>query len=565
MYQTIVSTIRARGLSSSLGSLLLLFQRSPLVQMLFPEARILGGAGLGEITKWTVATVAGLGAFDTVAGATAVSQASPSPGLTTVAATSGTFLAFTAQLTGAVAPTGTPQSWSLIGALPAGLVHQNATNSMTDSITGTPRQTGTFTFTVRAWREPNYQGDFVGTTFTMTVAPLPGGTIPAITTQPALSTTISSGGTTTLTVAASGTPTPSYQWYTGAVGVVTSPVAGATSASFTTPALTANTNYWALAYNTAGSANSTLATVTVAKTAQTITFGAVAAKIFGNAPFALGATASSGLTVSYASSNTAVATVSGSNVTIVGAGSTTITASQAGNTTYSAATSVPQTLTVNPAAQTITFGALAAKTLGDAAFSLVGTASSGLAVNYSSSNTAVATISGSNVTLVGAGTTTITASQAGNTNYAAATSIPQTLTVAASDPFVAWQRSVFSTTQLADPLISGTTADPDGDGITNADEYIFGLSPLVSTPAPFPTVGLASGQFSLNFTAKAASGSGYEGKTRHYALKSNDGLGSGLWTDVSGYSDISGSNQAVSYSAATTARGFYRLHVWLTP
>lgn len=96
-------------------------------------------------------------------------------------------------------------------------------------------------------------------------------------------------------------------------------------------------------------------------------------------------------------------------------------------------------------------------------------------------------------------------------------------------------------------------------------EYVFGLSPLVSTPAPAPSLALTSGQFSVNFTAKAASGSGYTGATRHYALQSNDGLGSDLWTDVSGYSDISGSNQAVSYSAATTARGFYRLHVWLTP
>jgi hypothetical protein len=85
------------------------------------------------------------------------------------------------------------------------------------------------------------------------------------------------------------------------------------------------------------------------KGGQTITFGALASKTYGDSSFGLTGTASSGLGVTYASSNTNVATLSGSTVTIVGAGSTTITASQAGNTLYYAATNVPQTLTVNPA------------------------------------------------------------------------------------------------------------------------------------------------------------------------------------------------------------------------
>jgi uncharacterized protein YjiK len=85
---------------------------------------------------------------------------------------------------------------------------------------------------------------------------------PQITTQPA-STTIVSGGVTTLTVAASGSPTPTYQWYEGSSGVTTNPVSGATSASFTTPTLTATTSYWARATNTGGTADSNTATVTV--------------------------------------------------------------------------------------------------------------------------------------------------------------------------------------------------------------------------------------------------------------------------------------------------------------
>jgi len=153
-------------------------------------------------------------------------------------------------------------------------------------------------------------------------------------------------------------------------------------------------------------------------------------------------------------------------------------------------------------------------------------------------------------------------------NTTGANSAAATVTVAASAPFVAWQNSQFSSVQLADPLVSGATADPDGDGITNACEHIFGLSPLVSTPAPSPTLALSSGQFSVNFTATLASGSGYAGVARHYALQSTDSLGTGgtsSWTDVSGYSDIVGNNQGVSYSTAATARKFYRLLVWLAP
>src|SRR5512143_1191152 len=146
--------------------------------------------------------------------------------------------------------------------------------------------------------------------------------------------------------------------------------------------------------------------------------------------YAPGATASSGLAVSYASSNPAVATIVSGNVHIVGAGTTTITASQAGNTNYNAAPNITQALTVNKANQTISnFAASLTKTFGDADYAPGATASSGLAVSYVSSNPAVATILGSNISIVAAGTTTITASQAGNANYNAAPNITQALTV----------------------------------------------------------------------------------------------------------------------------------------
>ena len=114
--------------------------------------------------------------------------------------------------------------------------------------------------------------DIVNTTGTTTIGTVVGtGTItnddpitPVFATHPA-STTIISGGAATLTVAASGFPTPTIQWYEGDSGVTTKPVgtSSTSSTTFITPALTATTRYWARATNLGGSADSTAATVTV--------------------------------------------------------------------------------------------------------------------------------------------------------------------------------------------------------------------------------------------------------------------------------------------------------------
>lgn len=79
---------------------------------------------------------------------------------------------------------------------------------------------------------------------------------------------------------------------------------------------------------------------------QTITFAQPASRVHTAAAFAAGATASSGLSVTYTSSVPGVATVNPTTglITPVSAGSTVITASQAGNTFYNPATPVAHTL-----------------------------------------------------------------------------------------------------------------------------------------------------------------------------------------------------------------------------
>ena len=90
-----------------------------------------------------------------------------------------------------------------------------------------------------------------------------------------------------------------------------------------------------------------------AKQAQTIQFAALPVKKYGDAYFKAGAKASSGLTVTYTSSNTNVATVANDTIYITGVGSTDITASQSGNAFYASAANVTQTLTVQKPVLTI--------------------------------------------------------------------------------------------------------------------------------------------------------------------------------------------------------------------
>jgi hypothetical protein len=87
--------------------------------------------------------------------------------------------------------------------------------------------------------------------------------VASILTQPA-SQTISSGSTATMSVVADNSSTSlSYQWYQGNARDYSTPIMGATSSSYTTPALTTNHNYWVDVVNSGGDADSVTATVTI--------------------------------------------------------------------------------------------------------------------------------------------------------------------------------------------------------------------------------------------------------------------------------------------------------------
>ena len=80
---------------------------------------------------------------------------------------------------------------------------------------------------------------------------------------------------------------------------------------------------------------------------QTINFPSIPNRLLSDPPFAISASASSGLTVGFASLTTSICTISASTVTLIGAGQCTIQATQAGNSTFLAASPVNRSFNVS--------------------------------------------------------------------------------------------------------------------------------------------------------------------------------------------------------------------------
>jgi hypothetical protein len=147
-----------------------------------------------------------------------------------------------------------------------------------------------------------------------------------------------------------------------------------------------------------------------------------------------------GLTGAYGSSTVLDSTaVSSHSQTITGlAPSTTYHFAVKSGNGIGVTTSVDATFTTGsstpppPANQTITFGALANRALNQSPFTVVATASSGLAVSFTTTTPAVCTAgstNGATITLVGTGTCSVVANQAGNASFNPAPAITQSLTV----------------------------------------------------------------------------------------------------------------------------------------
>ena len=245
---------------------------------------------------------------------------------------------------------------------------------------------------------------------------------------------------------------------------------------------------------------------------QTISFSALTGKTYGDMAFDLGAEASSGLPVSYSSSDTSVATVDGSKVTILKAGFTTITATQAGGVDgWLAATPVEQllrigkatpTITAAPTASAITYGqTLASSTLsggtadttGSFAFTAAstkpnaGTGSQGVTftptdtTNYTTATTTVS------VTVNAASLPTVTFIPPADLVYSRT---PKTYTASATGPssltlgYAGRKGTTYSSTNaptnVGDYTVTATTGDTNYSG-SQALDFSITPKPLVIT------------------------------------------------------------------------------------
>ena len=174
-------------------------------------------------------------------------------------------------------------------------------------------------------------------------------------------------------------------------------------------------------------------TIAVAGKLQTITFAA-APPLSAGGTATVRASASSGLPVRYASLSPGVCSVDPASglVTAKAAGSCSIAADQPGDAQWAAATQALQTITVGAAAQTIAFGAVPASVTVGGSATIRASASSGLAVVYSSLSAANCSVQPDTGIVAGLaiGDCTVAARQPGDSDWLPAPQQSRTFAVA---------------------------------------------------------------------------------------------------------------------------------------
>ena len=238
-----------------------------------------------------------------------------------------------------------PTSYNASG-LPGGLT----VNTTTGLISGTPTQTGNFLVTIGATNAAGTRTATLALTISLANQTITFGALPNKTyADPSF--TISAAASSGLPVSFSVVSGPA----TLAANTVTLTGGGAVTLR---ASQVGNANY-----NAAPNIDQSF---TIAKAGQTIAFGTLPNKTYGDPPFTTSAAASSVLPVSF-SVVSGPATLAGNTVTLTGGGTVTLRALQAGNANYNAAPNIDQsftvslppvapTITVQPAGQTVTAG-----------------------------------------------------------------------------------------------------------------------------------------------------------------------------------------------------------------
>lgn len=251
--------LRFRSCYVPVSLLLVLLQRAPIVRTIISINPIFNGSPTALLRSVFVGATA-LGTINTLAGATTLS---PAPGSFNNPAKTMIGQSFT----GGFAVIGAPNaagSYEVKGSIPAGLtiagLSGDTVNSSVVSISGTPTQSGSFTLNIRAWHKANKGGDGGKNTYKYVINVDPAPTVaPTISAQPQ-SVTALTGETISLSVTATGDPSPAFQWQKNG-----NDIPGATSSTLSLPSASPSMtgNYAVIVTNLAGNLTSSTASITV--------------------------------------------------------------------------------------------------------------------------------------------------------------------------------------------------------------------------------------------------------------------------------------------------------------
>ncbi|MEI6881234.1 MAG: YDG domain-containing protein, partial [Bacteroidota bacterium] len=248
----------------------------------------------------------------------------------------------------------------------------------------------------------------------------------------------------------------------------------------------------------------------------------------------------------------------------------TITGYTAPSANYTVSQPAGLTADILKANQTITFGALAAKTTASADFAPGATSpTSGVnAISYTSSNLSVATIVSNQIRIIGAGTTNITASQASSANYNAATDVVQSLTVTSAPVALAgWDFSNIATTDNfgASPYtVTTNDANVTVGGLTRGSGFgAMSTNGVASAWGSnnFTTSGTLSGEISANkfytFTITANSGKlvTLTSISAYNIRRSSSGPTTGQWQYQIGSGSFVNIGSAITWGGTTSSSG----------